>query len=118
MKLFILLMVLLPAIAFAEPFPVTYTEPASQSGTLDMTCVYYCACKHASSCNCTDWKRMTCVASDDGNGGDTKSNVTFNIPINADDLPVTVRYAVTSINDSGNESAKVVGSTDHTFLAP
>lgn len=114
----LLLFLLLPAIVLAEPFPVTYTEPASQSGTLDMTCVYYCACKKASSCNCTDWKRMTCVDGGNGDGGIEHTDVIMNIPINEDDLPVTVRYAVSSVNTMGNESSKVVGSPDHTFTAP
>lgn len=116
MMIQILLLLLLPSILFAEPFSVTYTEPSDQGGTLDMTCVYYCVCKKSTACNCTDWKRMTCVESDDGNGGDTKTDITFNIPINADDLPVTVRYAVTAINTSGNESPKAIGSTTHTFI--
>lgn len=117
MKL-LLLILLLPALALAEPFPVTYTEPDQTDGSLARTCVYSCVCRKSSTCNCTDWKREVCVESDDGLGNDTHTDVTFNVPINSDDLPVTVRYAVTAINDDGNETAKVIGTPNHTFSAP
>ena len=116
-KLFMLAL-LIPISVLAEPFSVTYTEPALQGGQLAKTCIYWCACRNSSSCNCIDWQQAMCVNSDDGIGGDTHTDVTFNIPLRFDDLPVTVRYAVTSINDTGNESAKVIGSPNHTFPAP
>lgn len=115
MKYLILAIILLPSLAFAEPFPIQYDEPSGQAGALAQTCIYWCACVNSSTCACTNWKKEACIASDDGNGGDTK-NYTFNVPIYEGDLPVTVRYSVTSVNTTGNETMRgQVQGTPHTF---
>jgi hypothetical protein len=116
---YIVLLILLPMMAWAEPFQINVTEPASQAGALARTCFYYCTCKQASTCTCSTWVPAGsphCIASDDGNGGDTL-NHTFNLPIQQGDLPVTVRYTATTVNDDGNETTRGAVVATHTFTA-
>lgn len=110
--------------AWAEPFQINVTEPDMTSGplqgTLARTCFYYCTCVQASSCTCSNWRPAGsphCIESDDGDGTDALNHL-FNIPIYEGDLPVTVRYTVTTVNDNGNETARGSVVDTHTFTAP
>lgn len=106
------LILLLPTMAFAESFTATVTEvDASAGSNLQETCFYYCLCKNASSCACTDWTPARsavgayCVQSDDGDGGDAIQH-TWNVKLYTADLPVTMRYTATSVTTTGNESTR------------
>ena len=108
--IFILVCMLLgTTVARAEPLTVEYTEPTA-TATLAYTSIYWCK-----GATCTSWILATRVVSDNGNGGDFKS-IQIQIPLTADELPVTVRVRVTATDTSGNETAGTTPAS-HTFSA-
>jgi hypothetical protein len=105
----LLLLLLIPGMALAEPLTVKYTEPTA-SATLAYTSIYWCK-----GPSCTNWILATRVPSDNGNGGDAKS-IQIQIPLAAEELPVTVRVRVTATDTSGNETSGTTPAP-HTFSA-
>ena len=55
--------------------------------------------------------------SDDGNGGDSKTLI-INVPIYQGDLPITVNWTCTSVNNDENETTRGVVLDSHTFNSP
>lgn len=117
----IILLSLVP-LAWAEPLPISYTEPdmvaAGMSGQLHSTCVRICWCTQCTATpTCEKEMAKVCTLSDDGNGADT-INVEPSIPVYEGDLPVTVRYCTSAINTDGNESDRWTDCGARTWSAP
>lgn len=115
----------IPCMLWAEPFTATVTEVnASAASNLKETCFYYCLCKNASSCTCTNWVMARSIAGShciaDSNAGDGGQSIqhTWDIKLYGGDLPVTMRYTATSVTTTGNESSRGVAVNTYTFAAP
>jgi hypothetical protein len=118
---YLIILLIIPSFAWAEPLTIQVTEANMSSGpligTLARTCIYYCVCRLATTCRCEDWKPAGsphCLASDNGMGQDVKTH-TFNVPIYEGDVPLVVRYTATSVNTFGNETKRGVVVSTHTY---
>lgn len=111
--LFAFYILIVPGMLWAESFTATVTEvDASALSNLARTCFYYCLCKNANACACSNWILAGCYQSDDGNGGDAIQH-TWDVKLYTADLPATMRYTATSVTTTGNESTR--GVTDNTY---
>ena len=116
-------LLIIPCLLFAESFTAEVDEvDASAASNLQVTCFYYCLCKNASACACTDWTpaRSTtgayCVpATNGGDGGTDNIQHTWNIKLYSGDLPATMRYTATSVTTTGNESTRGITVNTYTF---
>jgi len=114
---YIILLLLLPSIALGEALSAQYTEPA---GTIQDTSLWVCIQKRNDSqlCTCTNFQRVV-VTPDQSGATAATINPSYNIPIKADELPLSVRWSATARTANGNETAPLdVTPVCHVFTSP